>query len=247
MSAQDRRTAVVTGASSGIGAATALRLGEEGFDVVLGARRLERVEEVAARCGGRALQLDVTDRHSVAELAATLGDVHVLVNNAGVGLGLETVGELDQEHLRAMWETNVLGLVNVTKALLPQLEDSGGGHIVNVGSVAGFEVYRGGAGYTASKHAVRAITKTLRLELLGKPIRVSEINPGHVSTEFASVRFGGDEAKVAKTYEGFTPLSSEDVADCIAWVVTRPANVNVDEVVMRSISQATATMIDRSG
>lgn len=215
--------------------------------MVLGARRLERVQEIAERCGGRPIRLDVTDPGSVAELAGSVGNAQVLVNNAGVGLGLETVGELDQDHLRVMWETNVLGLVNVTKALLPKLEGSGGGHIVNVGSVAGFEVYPGGAGYTASKHAVRAITKTLRLELLGKPVRVSEINPGHVSTEFASVRFGGDEAKVVRTYEGFYPLSSQDVADCIAWVVTRPPNVNIDEVVMRSISQATATTIARSG
>ena len=192
------------------------------------------------------MRLDITDPASVAELAAAVDEVHVLVNNAGVGLGLEPVGELDDDHLRVMWETNVLGLVNVTKALLPALERSDAGHIVNVGSIAGFEVYPGGAGYTASKHAGRAITKTLRLELLGKPIRVSEINPGHVTTEFASVRFAGDEARVAKTYEGFSPLAPEDVADCIAWVVTRPPNVNVDEVVMRSISQATATDIHRS-
>lgn len=247
MNSEGKRTAVVTGASSGIGAATAARLGEEGFEVVLGARRLERVQEIAARCRGRAVRLDVTDPRSVAELAGAVGAVHVLVNNAGVGLGLETVAQIDQDHVRAMWETNVLGLVNVTKALLPALEQSGDGHIVNVGSVSGFEVYPGGAGYTASKHAVRAITKTLRLELLGKPVRVSEINPGHVTSEFTSVRFGGDEERVAKTYEGFSPLSSEDVADCIAWVVTRPLNVNIDEVVMRSISQATATNIDRSG
>lgn len=242
----DDMVAVVTGASSGIGAATARRLAQEGFSLVLGARRLERIEDMARRCGGRALPLDVTDDGSVGAFAAEIDRVDVLVNNAGVALGLEPVTELDLGGVQVMWETNVMGLLRVTQALAPRLED-GGGHVVNVGSIAGFETYRGGGGYTASKHAVRALTRTLRLELLGKPIRVTEVDPGHVETEFAVVRFGGDEARAAKTYEGFRPLSPDDVADCIAWAVTRPPNVNVDQIVLRSISQATATEIAREG
>jgi NADP-dependent 3-hydroxy acid dehydrogenase YdfG len=168
-----------------------------------------------------------------------------LVNNAGLASGLQHVAEIEDERVETMWETNVMGLLRVTRALLPDLEESGDGHIVNVGSIAGFETYRGGAGYTASKHAVRAITRTLRLELVGRPVRVTEVAPGHVATEFALVRFEGDERKAAATYEGFTPLAPEDVADCIAWAVTRPTNVNVDEIVVRARAQASATVIAR--
>jgi NADP-dependent 3-hydroxy acid dehydrogenase YdfG len=239
------RTAVITGASSGIGAATALRLAEEGFDVVLGARRLERLEEVATESGGRAVQLDVADPDSVARFAAAVDRVDVLVNNAGIAVGLEKVGELTEEGVEKVWQTNVMGLLRVTQALLPRLESAGAGHIVNVGSVAGFETYPGGAGYTASKHAVRAITHTLRMELVGKPLRITEIAPGHVETEFAVVRFGGNEERAQRVYEGFTPLRPDDVADCIAWVVTRPPNVNIDEIVVRPLAQATASLIAR--
>ena len=245
MTSTATRTAVITGASSGIGAATASRLAEEGFDVVLGARRLERLEEVAADSGGRAVQLDVADPDSVDRFAAAVDRVDVLVNNAGIAVGLENVGELTEDGVEKVWQTNVMGLIRVTQALLPRLESGGAGHIVNVGSVAGFETYPGGAGYTASKHAVRAITHTLRKELVGKPIRVTEIAPGHVETEFAIVRFGGDEQRAERVYEGFTPLRPDDVADCIAWAVTRPPNVNIDEIVVRPLAQATASLIAR--
>ncbi|CAN5641090.1 SDR family NAD(P)-dependent oxidoreductase [soil metagenome] len=243
--AADRGTAVITGASSGIGAATAERLASEGFEVILGARRAHRLEEVARRCGGRALPLDVTDPDSVAAFAAEIRAVRVLVNNAGLASGLGPVAELDEERLTTMWSTNVMGLVRVTKALLPHIEASGDGHIVNLGSIAGFETYPGGGGYTASKHALRAITRTLRVELVGRPVRVTEVAPGHVATEFAHVRFDGDDAKASKTYEGFTPLAAADIADCIAWAVTRPSNVNVDEIVVRARAQANATTIAR--
>lgn len=236
---------MVTGASSGIGAATAVRLAQEGFDVVLGARRMDRLEEIAERCKGRALELDVTDESSVRRFTDALGDVHVLVNNAGLASGLQTVAEIDEERVQAMWETNVVGLLRVTQALLKKLEDSGAGHIVNVGSIAGFETYVGGSGYTASKHAVRAITQTLRKELLGKPIRITEVAPGLVETEFSIVRFDGDEAAADKVYEGIEPLTGEDIADCIAWAVTRPAHVDIDEIVVRPIAQATASMVHR--
>ena len=239
------KTAAITGGSSGIGAATARRLAKEGFEVVLGARRLDRLEDVARDLGARALPLDVTEDESVRGFAAEIGDVDVLVNNAGMASGIDHVADLDSTRVQLMLETNVVGLIRVTRELLPSLEAAGGGHIVNIGSIAGFEVYRGGGGYTASKHAVRALTRTLRLELLGKPIRVTEVAPGHVETEFATVRFEGDADKAARTYEGFTPLSADDIADCIAWAVTRPPNVNVDEIVVRSISQAAATEISR--
>ncbi len=236
---------MVTGASSGIGEATVRALASAGFDVVAAARRVERCEAVAREVGGRALHLDVADPESVAELARELPEVSALVNNAGGALGLEPVAEADEENWRQMYETNVMGVMRVTKALLPALERSGDGHIVVIGSVAGVEVYPGGAGYTAAKHAANAVTRTLRLELLGRPIRVSEVAPGMVETEFSLTRFRGDEAKAAKVYEGTTPLSAEDVADAIAYVVTRPEHVDVDYLSIKPTSQATARDVHR--
>jgi NADP-dependent 3-hydroxy acid dehydrogenase YdfG len=239
------RTALVTGASSGIGAATVRALAAAGFETVAAARRLERCEELAREVGGRALRLDVADPDSVAELADALPEVAVLVNNAGGALGLDPIGETDEEKWRQMYESNVLGVMRVTKALLPKLERSGDGHIVVVGSVAGVEVYPGGAGYTAAKHAANAVTRTLRLELLGKPIRVSEVAPGMVETEFSLVRFEGDRAKANKVYEGTNPLTAEDVADAIAYVVTRPPHVDVDYLSVKPTDQATARDVHR--
>lgn len=235
----------MTGASSGIGEATVRSLAAAGFEVVAAARRVERCEEVAREVGGRAVRLDVADPGSVAELAESLPEVSVLVNNAGGALGLEPVAEADEENWRQMYETNVMGVMRVTKALLPALERAGDGHIVVIGSVAGVEVYPGGAGYTAAKHAANAVTRTLRLELLGTPIRVSEVAPGMVETEFSLTRFAGDEAKAAKVYEGTTPLTAEDVADAIAYVVTRPPHVDVDYVSIKPTSQATARDVHR--
>jgi NADP-dependent 3-hydroxy acid dehydrogenase YdfG len=239
----ERRVAVVTGASSGIGAATASRLTREGFDVVMGARRVEKMRQVAPP-GATVLPLDVRDRAGVEAFAAQVPRCDVLVNNAGGALGLEPVADAVDEHWRGMWETNVLGLMFVTRAFLPRLEASGDGHIVNVGSIAGFETYPGGAGYTSVKHAVRAITRTLRLELLGKPIRITEVDPGLVETEFSVVRLGSQE-RAAKVYEGITPLTGHDIADCIAWAVTRPKHVNIDEMVVRPVAQATARDVAR--
>jgi NADP-dependent 3-hydroxy acid dehydrogenase YdfG len=169
----------------------------------------------------------------------------VLVNNAGGALGLEPVAEADEENWQQMYEANVLGVVRVTKALLPALERSGGGHIVIVSSLAGAEVYEGGGGYTAAKHAASAVARTLRLELLGKPIRVSDVAPGMVETEFSLVRFGGDQAKADKVYEGTNPLTAGDVADAIAWVVTRPPHVDVDYLSVKPTDQATARDVHR--
>jgi NADP-dependent 3-hydroxy acid dehydrogenase YdfG len=241
----ESRTALVTGASSGIGEATVRSLAAAGFEVVAAARRVERCEAVAKEVGGRALRLDVTDPASVAELAEQVSDVSVVINNAGGALGLEPIAEADEEKWRRMYDTNVMGVMRVTKALLPALERSGNGHIVVIGSVAGVEVYPGGGGYTAAKHAANAVTRTLRLELLGKPIRVSEVAPGMVETEFSLVRFEGDQEKADKVYEGTHPLSAEDVADAIAYVVTRPPHVDIDYMSIKPTDQATARDVHR--
>jgi len=240
------RVAVVTGASGGIGEATARRLAAEGFHVVVAARRRERLDALATEIGGMAVTLDVRDPASVAALAAVVPVCSVLINNAGGARGLEPVAEADEEHWRWMYEVNVLGTVRVTKALLPALLASGDGHIVNLGSVAGYEVYDGGAGYTAAKHAQSAVSRTLRLELLGQPIRVTEVCPGLVETEFSLIRFDGDEERARNVYAGLQPLTADDVADCIAWAVTRPSYVNIDRIDVKPLAQATATRTSRT-
>lgn len=246
MSEPPRPVAVVTGASAGIGAASAGALAAAGFSLFLGARRLDRLREVARPLGATALPLDVRDPASVAAFAEKLpARVHLLVNNAGGAHGMEPIAHAVDASWQVMWETNVLGLMRMTRALLPALEASGDGQVINVGSIAGFETYPGGAGYTASKHAVRAITRTLRLELLGKPVRVTEVAPGLVETEFSLVRFAGDRERAEGVYRGMTPLTPEDVADCIVWAATRPSHVNIDEIVVRPRDQATATMVHR--
>ena len=237
------RTAVITGASSGIGAATARALA--GYRIVLGARRLDRLEALAAEIGGEAIGLDVADPDSVTAFAERIDACDVLVNNAGGALGLDSVSEADEEKWRQMYEANVLGTMRMTRALLPQLVASGDGHVVGVTSIAAFETYRGGAGYTAAKHAQRAMMRTLRLELLGEPVRFTEVAPGMVETEFSLVRFGGDEEKAARVYEGMQPLSAADVAECIRWALAQPPHVNVDEIVVRPRDQATATDVHR--
>lgn len=241
------RTAVVTGASSGIGAATARALATDGFRTVLAARRLDRLEALAAEIGGEAIALDVTDPDSVTALAAGVETCDVLVNNAGGALGLEPVADADEELWRTMYEANVLGTMRMTRALLPHLIASGDGHVVGVTSIAAFETYRGGAGYTAAKHAQRAMLRTLRLELLGEPVSLTEIAPGMVETEFSLVRFGGNEEAARRVYAGMEPLRAEDVAECIRWAVAQPPHVNVDEIVVRPRDQATATDVHRRG
>jgi NADP-dependent 3-hydroxy acid dehydrogenase YdfG len=239
------RVAVVTGASSGIGAATARALAGAGFEIVAAARRLDRCEALAREFGGRAVKLDVTDADSVTALAEAVPEASVVVHSAGGALGLEPVSDADEAQWLEMYETNVLGVMRVTKALLPALERSGGGHIVVVGSVAGVEVYPGGGGYTAAKHAANALSRTLRLELLGRPIRVTEIAPGLVETEFSLVRFGGDVERAREVYRGLEPLTGDDIAEAIAFAVTRPARVNVDYIAMKPTAQATATLTHR--
>jgi NADP-dependent 3-hydroxy acid dehydrogenase YdfG len=239
------RTAVITGASSGIGAATARALSADGFRTILGARRLDRLEELAAETGGEAIALDVADSASVEEFAAAVNDCDVLVNNAGGALGLESIAEADEEKWRGMYEANVLGTMRMTRALLPRLVESGDGHVVGVTSIAAIEPYRGGAGYNAAKHAQRAMLRVLRQELLGQPVRVTEVAPGMVETEFSLVRFGGDEEAARRVYEGMQPLRAEDVAECIRWALAQPPHVNVDEIIVRPRDQATATGVHR--
>jgi NADP-dependent 3-hydroxy acid dehydrogenase YdfG len=242
------RVAVVTGASSGIGAATARALAGNGFRVVCAARRADRVEALAAEIDGVAVACDVTDRESVAALAAAAGDVvHVLVNNAGGAFGADQVESADPDDWRRMYDVNVLGLLHVTQSLLPALRASGDAVIVNVGSTAGRVAYEGGGGYTAAKHGTKVVTETLRLELVGEPIRISEIAPGMVRTdEFATVRFGGDAERAASVYAGVPdPLVAEDIADAIAWIATRPSHVNIDELVIRPRAQAAQHKVHR--
>ena len=241
-----QRTALITGASSGIGAATVRALAAAGLKTVAAARRLERCEELAGEVGGEAVALDVTEPRSVASLAQSLEEVDVIVHSAGGALGLEPIAEASEESWRAMYETNVLGVERVTKALLPAMERGGDGHVVVIGSIAGVEVYPGGAGYTAAKHAVNALCRTLRLELLGRPIRVTEVAPGMVETEFSLVRFGGDVERAAEVYRGIEALTAEDVAEAVAFAVTRPPHVNIDYIAVKPTAQATAMINHRT-
>lgn len=238
--------AVVTGASSGIGEAAARRLAHLGYQVHAGARRFDRLEALAREVPGiYPHPLDVTDAASVAAFASRLNAVDLLVNNAGNAFGLDPIESAPIERWQGMYELNVLGCLRMIQALLPHLRKSPCATIVQVGSIAGFEVYPGGAGYTASKHALDALTRTLRLELLGEPIRVCQIAPGLVWTEFARVRYEGDTEREAALYRGMTPLSAEDVAEAIVWVATRPRHVNVDLIRLQPLDQAGATRVHR--
>lgn len=244
---RNERVAVITGASSGIGAATARTLAAQGFHVVAVARRADRIHDLAEQVGGTAIVADVTDDAAVDALASKLSRVDVLVNNAGGARGLAPVADSDLEHWRWMWETNVIGTLRVTRALLPKLIESGNGLIVTVTSVAALEVYDGGAGYTAAKHGQGALHRTLRGELLGKPVRLTEIAPGAVETEFSLVRFDGDQQRADAVYTGITPLVADDVAEVIGFVASRPAHVDLDLIVMKPRDQASASRFNRRG
>ncbi|MCH0563141.1 MULTISPECIES: SDR family NAD(P)-dependent oxidoreductase [unclassified Streptomyces] len=246
------RIAVVTGASSGIGAATARQLAAAGYRVVLTARRKDRIEALAEEIGkaghsATAYQLDVTDRAAVDEFATAFRTIGVLVNNAGGALGADPVATADPDDWRTMYETNVLGTLNLTQALLPKLEASGDGTVVVVSSTAGHSTYEGGAGYVAAKHGAHVLAETLRLEIVGRPVRVIEVAPGMVRTEeFALTRFSGDREKADKVYAGVAdPLTADDVADTITWAVSRPPHVNIDLLVVRPRAQASNTKVHR--
>jgi NADP-dependent 3-hydroxy acid dehydrogenase YdfG len=244
-----RGIAVVTGASSGIGAATARRLAAEGFEVIAAARRRDRLDALAAEHPGiRAVTLDVTDPASVAALAAELDDVAVLVNNAGGALGVEPIERADVADWQNMFDSNVLGVLRMTQALLPALERGTGGHIVIISSIAGHLIYEGGAGYVAAKNGARVIAETLRLELNGRPIRITEVAPGLVGTEeFSLVRLRGDAEAAAKVYAGIKGgvLSADDIADCVAFATTRPPHVNIDLMTVKPLAQAAPYKVAR--
>jgi NADP-dependent 3-hydroxy acid dehydrogenase YdfG len=253
-----QRIAVVTGASSGIGAATARSLAGDGFHVVAAARRAERLDTLVAEiadAGGTAtaVPVDLTDDAQVTALAATIaaigGQLTLLVNNAGGARGGDPVENADLDDWRWMYEVNVLGTVRATRALLPALVASGAGTIVIIGSTAGLIVYEGGGGYTAAKHAEVAVAETLRLELNGRPVRVVEIDPGMVRTEeFSLTRFGGDAEKAAAVYRGVAePLLAEDIAECVRWSATLPHHVNIDRMVVRPLAQAAQHKVHRVG
>ncbi|MFG3616942.1 SDR family NAD(P)-dependent oxidoreductase [Nocardia sp. NPDC047654] len=234
------RSAVVTGASSGIGEATARELAKQGYHVYVGARRVDRLHRLAEEIGGTALELDVTSDESVRAFGEAVERVDVLVNNAGGAKGLAPVAEADLDDWRWMWETNVLGTLRVTKTLLPKLIASGDGLIVTVTSVAAFTAYDNGSGYTSAKHAQAVLHRTLRGELLGQPVRLTEIAPGAVETEFSLVRFDGDAERAAKVYEGIDPLVAQDIAEVIGFVASRPAHVNLDQIIIKPRDQADA-------
>ena len=235
------KTAIVTGASSGIGAATAKALAEKGVLVAGGARRVDRLETDVA------LELDVTDPESAARFVdaavAELGGVDILFNNAGLALGRYPFDESNEEDESAVFETNVNGLVRMTRLCLPHIRD--GGHIVNMGSIAGRQAYEKGATYVASKFAVRGFTYALREDLLGRPIRLTTVDGGLVETEFSIVRFKGDTEQAAAVYKGIDPLTAEDIADCVMWALTRPWHVNVDEIVVKARNQSSGGRILR--
>ena len=241
--------AVVTGASSGIGAATVRRLRDEGYDVVAVARRADRLEALARETGATPFVVDVRSDDDVTRLAehlAATGGLTTLVNCAGGALGTDPVAEADVDDWRWMYEVNVLGTLRVTKALLPMLLDSGRGDVLVVTSTAAQGPYEGGGGYTASKHAERMLTTTLRLEMIGRPVRVIDVAPGAVATEeFSLLRFGGDAERAAAVYAGYQPLTAEDVADVIAFALTRPHHVNLDTIVVRPRAQVSNTQIAR--
>jgi NADP-dependent 3-hydroxy acid dehydrogenase YdfG len=245
--------AVVTGASSGIGEATARRLAAEGFHVVAAARREDRLARLVAEIGNAtAVRCDVTDDASVAALAETVagleGRLTLLVNNAGGARGMDPVAAGSVADWQWMYDVNVLGTLRVTQALLPALEAGEGGHVIVTGSIAGHLVYEGGGGYTAAKHAAAAVVETLRLELNGRPVRVTEIAPGMVRTEeFSLVRLGGDQAAADAVYAGVEePLTADDIADAIVWTATRPRHVNVDLLVVKPLAQAAPHKVHRT-
>jgi serine 3-dehydrogenase len=248
-------TVLVTGASAGIGAACARAFAAHGARLILAARRTERLEALAAELRNahgtksHLAALDVRDAEAVAAaldgLASEWSEIDVLVNNAGLGRGTDPVPDADPADWDRMIDTNVKGLLYVTRAVTPGMRERGRGHVINLGSVAGHQVYPGGAVYCATKHAVGAITRGLRMDLLGSGIRVSTVDPGMVETEFSVVRFGGDRERADRVYQGMTPLSADDVADAVLWCATRPPHVNVDEVILMPTDQASVTMVHR--
>ena len=240
------RVAVVTGASSGIGEATARELARMGFHVVIGARRVDRLQTLAEEIGGTAMPLDVTDAESCEAFCAAIPRLHVLVNNAGGAKGTTSVMDADEDQWRWMWETNVLGTLRMVRGLMPVLVETGDGLVVTITSIAAIEAYDNGSGYTSAKHAQAVLHRTLRGEHLGQPVRFTEIAPGMVETEFSRVRFDGDDDKAAAVYRGLTPMVAQDVAEIVGFVASRPSHVNLDQIVVKPRDQHSAMRAHRS-
>ncbi|AKK02074.1 SDR family oxidoreductase [Corynebacterium epidermidicanis] len=231
-----KKIALVTGGSSGIGAATASALAKDGWHVIVAARRVENIKEIAAEINGEWRELDVTDEAAVVALAAEIPKLDLLVNNAGGAKGLDSIADANVADWRWMYETNVLGTLNVTRAFLPHLLESEG-TIINVGSIASFTPYPGGAGYNAAKFGVRAMTKVLRQELEGQPLRITQIDPGRVKTDFSLVRFKGDAEKAEAVYADKLNLTAEDIAESIRWVAGLPAHMNIENMTIKPRDQ----------
>ncbi|WIM71769.1 SDR family NAD(P)-dependent oxidoreductase [Corynebacterium suedekumii] len=233
----DRKVAVVTGASGGIGAATAAALARDGWQVIVAARRKDKLDAVAAEIGGTAIELDVTSEESVNAFVAQIDRIDLLVNNAGGAKGMDSIADADLDDWTWMYEVNVLGTVRLTKALLDKLI-ANEGHVINIGSMASFTAYPGGAGYNAAKFGEGALTRVLRLEHVGDPIRVTQIDPGRVETDFSLVRFKGDQEKAAAVYADKLNLTAADVAESIRWAASQPAHVNIDRIHIMPRDQA---------
>ncbi|HJC29005.1 MAG TPA: SDR family oxidoreductase [Candidatus Dietzia intestinipullorum] len=242
---ESTRVAVVTGASSGIGEATARELAGQGFHVVVGARRVDRLETLASEIDGTALPLDVTDVASCEAFCAAVPRLHVLVNNAGGAKGSTSVMDADEDQWRWMWETNVLGTLRMVRGLMPALVATGDGLVVTITSVAALEAYDNGSGYTSAKHAQAVLHRTLRGEFLGRPVRFTEIAPGMVETEFSLVRFDGDDDKASAVYRGITPMVARDVAEIVGFAASRPSHVNLDQIVVKPRAQHSAMRAHR--
>ncbi len=250
------RVACITGASSGIGAATAEIFASNGWALAIGSRRYDRLEKMAPRLRSLGAQqvfsqdLDVTRRESVVNFAAAVqatfpDGIDLLVNNAGLAIGTSKLVQVTDDEIDRMIDTNVKGAVAILRAFIPGMLEKNRGHVINMGSVAGFWVYEGGSIYTASKHALNAVTKTLRLELNGTPLRITSIDPGMVETEFSQIRFNGDKARASAVYRGMTPLSAQDIAECIWFAASRPTHVNVDQIVLMPVDQASVHKVHR--
>ncbi len=250
---RDKKTVLVTGATSGIGKATAALLATKGFNLIVCGRREERLQQLEAELGKHtqvhSLQFDVKDRDAVQKavesLPSSFATIDVLINNAGNAHGLDTIDQGSLDDWDAMLDINVKGLLYMSKAILPQMVERQSGHIINIGSTAGKEVYPKGNVYCASKHAVDAINQGMRMDLNAHGIRVGAVNPGLVETEFSDVRFKGDSYKARKVYQGFQPLKAEDIADIIHFVITRPYHVNIADLVVMPTAQASSTIVKK--
>lgn len=251
MKSLNKKTVFITGASSGIGEACAHAFAGEGCFLILAARREDKLKDLQKELAElydaevEIIALDVTDKDSVFSKLSDVGPVDILINNAGIALGTEKLHEMDTAYYDQMIDTNIKGLLYVTKALVPKMADMGTGDIINIGSIAGHEVYAGGAVYCATKYAVDALTQGLRIDLVDTALRVSSIDPGAVQTEFSKVRFNGDQKKADKVYEGFSPLQGEDIAEIAVFIASRPAHVQIADVIVLATAQAGAKLISR--